>query len=111
LQDLLQNPTTEWSEIEERAAHFGMDLTQSTQMQMLYHYYFRNVDHLSLEQCAEMSQEEICRRSMVSLYAQRMKEWDQDSHARCDAIPEKIQHGEQPLLKEIFEDVVNRKCP
>lgn len=111
LQDLLHTPTTEWSAIEQRAKKFGMDLTQPSQTQMLYHYYFRNMDQLSLEQCATMSEVEVCQRSIISLYARRVKEWDQDLKSSCDSIPEKIQHGEQPLLKKIFDDVIERKCP
>ena len=78
---------------------------------MLYHYYFRNNDQLSLEQCATMSEVEICQRSIISLYARRVKEWDQDLQIiKCDSILEKIQHGEQLFVEEDFaDDVIERK--
>lgn len=110
LQQLLKEEPQSWSEVVRIIHQSRLDVTHPRFGMMAYQYWFHETSVLNLSDCQTMSNPQVCRQAMVSLYLQRLKEWDLDPKASCDSIPEKLAHSEQIVLKSSFQEVFQRKC-
>ena len=110
LSALLRSEPTTWAEVEQIAKEYSFDGVSTEHEMMLYQYWFRNVSRLQVADCLDMTNPTLCRRALIGQYIQRLKEWDMDPKSSCDALPDKIAHGEQIALMKPFEEVFKKNC-
>ena len=110
LRVLIQSEVSTWEDIERIAADHRLDLASSKYGTVIYQYWFRETSNLNLKDCKTMKHPKICHDALGMLYLQRLKQWDLHPSVDCDAIPDKLAHGDQPFFKNAFNQVYERRC-
>ena len=110
LTDLIQSKADTWDEVEQIAMEHRLDITNPKHGTVVYQYWFRSTSDLKLDKCRSMKHPKVCLDATVGLYLQRLKDWDLDPKSICDVIPDKLTHNEQPIFKNAFDQVYERKC-
>lgn len=108
---LFRNPNASWTDMTDRALHYGINPTSVEGETVLYRHIVSSSKPMDLSKCESLPNRSACHRAAESVYRDRLRFAENQGTFPCMMEPHHpLSPAQEPLLQDIHTEFHNANC-